>query len=414
MATQTTADFNDLLKRYQPYTLLIDTLKKKNYFWNTVRKSQGWKGGILEVPFEGGEYSSLEMGQLTASSDVASAKYLMGTVSVPKELHGTMKFYEKDLDRHGDLEKSYLEIVPAKVDQFIARMGERISIMLLADGAVAAATLDGTAGGVLAVDRPEHFTLGEKVEIKDADTAAVQGYVTAIDMAAKTIKVETARSAGAAVNLSAFTVAAKAKVYIPGASGNEGFTSLGSQLLSAANGGSTNIHGLAKSASPILQAQQHSGASMTASNILDKLIDFHYDTVQLGKGEPNEILVSFAHFKAIAKKLEQGKASASLTEKSAGYGFRSVAIVGPQGELKITALRDMPTDRMYMLDWAGIDFHGDKFFERKRHLDGNEYFLERATSGYAYLVDTKFYGDLVVRAPAKQGIVHSIDPAQFA
>ncbi len=68
----------------------------------------------------------------------------------------------------------------------------------------------------------------------------------------------------------------------------------------------------------------------------------------------------------------------------------------------------MQYSEMLILDWDGICFHGDKFFERKRHLNGDEYFLVRNTTGYEYITDVKFYGDLVVNKPAHQGIIHGI------
>lgn len=68
----------------------------------------------------------------------------------------------------------------------------------------------------------------------------------------------------------------------------------------------------------------------------------------------------------------------------------------------------MPDDKAYILDWDALAFHGDKFFERKRHLDGNEYFLVRNTTGYEYIVDVRFYGDLVVHRPSHCGVIHTI------
>ena len=83
-------------------------------------------------------------------------------------------------------------------------------------------------------------------------------------------------------------------------------------------------------------------------------------------------------------------------------------VIGNEGEMVLTAIRDMPDSLMYILDWSGLTFFGDKFFERKRHMNGDEYFLLRAATGYSYISDIKFYGDLLVHAPAGMGVVHSI------
>lgn len=396
-----------ILKRYMPYELLVEEMKRKNYFWNKVQKSEGWKGGPMEIPFEGGEYSSLQMGSLTASNDVAIATEVMGLLSTQPELWGTMKFSEKELDRYdGDMEASYLKLAPNKINQFTTRMAERVSMMLLGDGSIAKATSDGQAGGTIVVDNPERFTIGEKVTVDDDNSSSVDGYVTGIDINTKTLTIKDARTAGSAVNLSAYTVAQNAKVYIPGALAS-GFSSLKSQLLSSTNGGSSSLFGATKTAYPFLQALNISGASFDANNVLEGVFDAYFDTMKLGKGNPTEIVCSFKHYKNIAK-ITEAKKEYYVSDKKAGYGFRSLSLVGNEGDITVTGVRDMSDSEMYILDWDAMKFHGDKFMERKRH-DGREYFLERdATNGYQYLVDVKFYGDLVVHNPSHCGVIHSI------
>lgn len=403
----TSDNLSAILKRYMPYELLVEEMKRKNYFWNKVQKSEGWKGGPMEIPFEGGEYSSLQMGSLTASNDVGVATEVMGLLSTQPELWGTMKFSEKELDRYdGDMEASYLKLAPNKINQFTTRMAERVSMMLLGDGSIAKATSDGQAGGTIVVDNPERFTIGEKVTVDDDNSSSADGYVTAIDINTRTLTIKDARSAGSAVNLSGFTVAQNAKVYIPGALAS-GFTSLKTQLLSSTNGGASSLFGATKTAYPFLQATNISGASFDANNILEGIFDAYFDTMKIGKGNPTEILVSFKHFKNIAK-ITEAKKEYYVSDKKAGYGFRSLSLVGNEGDITVTGIRDMSDSEIYILDWDAMKFHGDKFMERKRH-DGREYFLERdATNGYQYLVDVKFYGDLVLHNPSHCGVIHSI------
>ena len=403
----TSDNLSAILKRYMPYELLVEEMKRKNYFWNKVQKSEGWKGGPMEIPFEGGEYSSLQMGSLTASNDVGVATEVMGLLSTQPELWGTMKFSEKELDRYdGDMEASYLKLAPNKINQFTTRMAERVSMMLLGDGSIAKATSDGQAGGTIVVDNPERFTIGEKVTVDDDNSSSADGYVTAIDINTSTLTIKDARSAGSAVNLSGFTVAQNAKVYIPGALAS-GFTSLKTQLLSSTNGGASSLFGATKTAYPFLQATNISGASFDANNILEGIFDAYFDTMKIGKGNPTEILVSFKHFKNIAK-FTEAKKEYYVSDKKAGYGFRSLSLVGNEGDITVTGIRDMSDSEIYILDWDAMKFHGDKFMERKRH-DGREYFLERdATNGYQYLVDVKFYGDLVLHNPSHCGVIYSI------
>jgi hypothetical protein len=195
-------------------------------------------------------------------------------------------------------------------------------------------------------------------------------------------------------------------VYLPDAQ-SSGFTGLASQLLSSTNGGSSTLFGQTKTAYPFLQAQQIDGSTYTAANILEGFFDAFYTTLALGKGNPTEIVCSLTNFKNAVKTPELNR-QYQATDKAAGYGFSSIKLLGNEGSITLTGVRDMPDDKAYILDWDALGFHGDKFFERKRHLDGNEYFLVRNTTGYEYIVDVKFYGDLIVHRPSHCGVIHTI------
>jgi hypothetical protein len=54
-----------------------------------------------------------------------------------------------------------------------------------------------------------------------------------------------------------------------------------------------------------------------------------------------------------------------------------------------------------------IKLHGHHFFDRK-HYDGKEYFTIRATTGISYIIDVRFYGELVVNKPCHCAVLHSI------
>lgn len=406
MATQ--ASFNDMLKRYMPYSLLEEEMKKRMFFWDKVEKDNGWEEGVLEVPFVGNEASSLLWGSLTPQADIAEADYVLGTVSVQPELWGTMIFNEKDLRRHVSMEKSYLKILPGKIDQFVRHTAERVSIQLLDNGTVSKVTGDGQVGGTITVARPYLFQLGERVEILDDDTAAPAAtYITAIDVNSGVLTIEDARSGGSAVDLSAYTVAANAKVQVLGTDAN-GMTSLADQLLSAGNGGSATIAGQTKADYPHLQARNIDGSGFSASTLLDDVFDAHYDISERGKGNPTEILMSMGNYKNIAKDIETNRRYAA-GEAKAGYGFRSTKLIGSSGDIVITALRDMPDDKMYFMDWSALKFyHPKNAFERKR-TNGEEFFVIRATSGYQYVVDIRFAGDLIVHQPSHCGVVYGVN-----
>lgn len=403
---KTDQSFSSMLKRYMPYNLLSEEFKKRNFFWNKVRKDNGWEEGVLEVPLVQNEASSLNWGTLTATGDIAEAKYTLGTLTSQPELWGTMQFHEKDLRRHVSMEKSYLKILPGKIEQFVDAMSERVSIQLLDDGSVAKATVDGQIGGDITLGRAYLLQIDEKVEVVDDDTAAVVGYVRSIDINTGVVNLFDARTGGAAVNLSAYTVAQNARVIVPTA-GSEGMTSLSGQLLSAANGGSANIAGVSKASHPMLQARNISGSGFTSATLTNDVFDAMYDIAARGRGQITEILMSYENYRHIAQDIETSRRYAK-GEASAGFGFTTVSLIGPKGGLKITALRDMPDDKMYFMDWSAMRFfHPKNAFERKR-IDGQEFFTVRAVTGYTYLVDIRFAGDLLVQNPSHCGVVHSI------
>lgn len=404
----TTASFDSLLKRYMPYDLLQEEMKRRNYFWSKVEKDEDWNGGTLDIPLETGEASSLSFGALTSSTDIAEAQHILGYISSQPELWGTMIFNEKDLDRHGDLTKSFLKIVPDKIDQFMDRMSERVSISLLGSGAIAKATANGDASGNITVDNPELFTLGEKVEVIDDNTALVSGYVRAVNVNSGVLLIYDARTGGAVVDLSAYTTAQNAKVRLPGQA--SGFTSLKSILAPTAAGGSAQIYntGVNKDTVPMLQAVAIDGSGFTAATILNDLLGAYYQILKVAKGSlDKEMIIPYGMFKNMAKLLETNRQYVTA-DKKAGYGFMSVKLLGPDGEATITAIRGISTSEVFVVDWKALKFHGSKFFERKRHMDNKESFLVRNTTGYQYIVDMKFYGDLVVSKPSHCGCIYSI------
>lgn len=413
--TSTTATFNDMLKEYMPYELLVEEVKRRNFFWNKVEKDETWMGGTLKVPFEGAEASTLCFGNLTAANDISENKEVLGVVSSYRELWGSMLFNEKDLDLHGDMKSSFLKILPNKIDQFVKKMSDRVSHSLLIGDSICKLTQNGGATGEAYVDHPERLAVGEKVSICAlGQQAAVVGYVRSINMNTKLAYLYDARTGGSALNLSTFHLADAAALYTDGivvtgqtAVQGIGFTSLKSSLLSAVNGGSATLYGQTKTAYPYLQAQNIDGSSITEDNILEKLFDAFFQVATLGKGMPTTILCSMKHFKNCAKSLELDRRY-SVADKAAGYGWRKVSVIGNDGEMEIVGIRDMDDTEIFILDWSSMKFFGSHFFDRKRHLNDQEFFLVRAATGYQYLVDIRFYGDLVVHAPSYNGVIYGI------
>ena len=402
-------NFNELLKVYNAQEMIQAEVKKRSYYLDRVSMDKTWGGGEIPLPVEAGEASSMGFEGLIASSDISQGSYLKGKIQTPHEFLASMKFDQRDLEVHGDLKKSFLKILPDKVERFVGRISERLNVMLLADGAVCALTADGLSTGWVEVDVPTLLTIGEKLEIKSDEEPALTVYVGEIDKPGKKVRLFDARTAGTACDLTDYKIADAAKLYLPG-SVTGGFTSLKKQLLPASLGGSDTWFTLDKADAPVLQAAYHDGSSMNATNFMDKLFEFYLETLFVGEGNATEAVMNMKHLGKIIPKLE-GSRRYAVTDKSAGYGFRKITLIGPEGgEFTIVGVRDMPTDLIYMLDWSKHKFYTDKFIERIKNPDGLEYYTERVAGvngGYSHICDYRVYGELAI-IPGGNGVIHSV------
>ncbi|MFN9974318.1 MAG: hypothetical protein ACK58T_30925 [Phycisphaerae bacterium] len=374
---------------------------------------ESWKGGDLIVPFEGQHASSVEFGQLADSADISKYNYVRGSITTQPEAWASLVFAHKDLMQHdGKIpESTFLRILPGQVDGMLTYFKMVMSVHLLGGSHFATATADGTAGGILAVDRIDRFALSQKLVIDDGNSSPQTCYVIAINVDAKQITVSATRG-GAALDISAYTLAQTTRCFHPGAQA-EPFTSLKSQLLSAANGGSAALFGQTKTAFPFLQCPNISGADVTATNILDKIFDAYVARMSLGKGgKAPEVMMSFKHFGSILKLLEVSKGPFNVapnSRKTSPYGWAEIEVGSVGGQmLKLVGVQECDDDVIYFLDWDSVTFYSNGMFKRRRAPDGKEYFETRATTGYLYILDHCLHGDLVCTAPWKNAILHSI------
>ena len=408
MSTNATVNLQDMLTQYLPNDLITEEFAKENFLWNLFEKDRSWKNGTdYVIPWEFAKSADMQMGGLVLDADIGDlGVYKKAVKTNQPQLFGALKFQQKDLERYGDLKQSFLKLLPGKVSDFTEYMKFVVPCILLRGGAICTATANGTVGGVLAVDRPQYLMLNQRVMIKDNDSVAVIGFIRSIDMTAKTITVYNARTGGAVVDLSTYTIAQKAKVFIPGAD-TENFSTFQSYLLPAALGGSDTIHGVSKSSAPILQPQLFDGSTWTSTNILDKLYDTYYDVKTLGKCKETELLVPYSVFKACSKVMQSSKRFVD-GEKKSGYGFNQITLVGAEGEMKITGMVDMPNDSIYMINKDDFLIAGDKFFEKNKQADGNEYFTVRGTGGYYHIMDIEARFDLIAKKLSSSAAVYGL------
>ncbi len=412
--------FQDMINDYLPNELLMAEMVDNVYALNKMEKFDDWAGqGNLIVPFEGATASSLRYGALSAEDDISDDQFVRGEVSTQKEIWGTMRFHSRDLMEHQRVSvKNFLQILPGRIDRFTRRMKNVVSTNLLIGAHFAKTTATSTANdGVMTVDRPDRFEIGQKVQFTTSDATDVDAYVKTININTKQVVVVTARGGATVVNFAAAgkDLEVAAKIYNEDAEDNA-FSSMRDALLSAANGGSSTLYGQTKTAYPYLQAINVDGGAtnlaITAENIVDALFDAGLEIAKLGKGNPTDIVLSLSRWGSVVKVLQAAKGSYNVipgSERVNEYGWKEIKIGGFKGEFTVVGVHEADDDVAMFIDWRAFSFHSNGGFRKEMSPDGLEYFTIRAESGYQYVIDMCLFGEQVCKIPSYCGIVYGID-----
>lgn len=421
----TLASFSDMLNEYVHYDLLLEDQKRQNYFLNKVEWDMSWRGGALIVPFEGSEASSVKYGGLTDADDITEFDYVRGEVSTYKEVWGAMIWNAKDLVEHvpeaarkkGYINKqSFLRNIHGQLKRFNETMKDAVSINLLNGNHFSVLTADSSANdGVMTVSRVERFKLGQKIIIDDDNSTAITAWVHSINVNTRSVVARTTKAGSTVVDFSAnpMTVAQNAKIYVEGAeTSSNAFTSLRNQLLSAANGGGSSLFGQTKLSYPHLQAINISGADITAANVLGKVFTAWTTVKTLGKGNATDCIVSYKWLGHIMALLEAGSgAYRHIKTEATVFGYTKITILGVEGQLEVVGVMEMDDDIFYFIDWDSMKLHSNGGFEKHVDPEGKSYYVTRATTGYKYIVDIRFFGELVVHTPSHCGVMYSVPTA---
>lgn len=421
MATVVNSSFQTMLNEYLPNRMIMEELVKRDWFLSNLEIDNGWQGSKIIVPFKGAGASSVEFGQLADVSDISQSQYVRGSIDSYVEAWASLLFNHRDLlDAEGKIpEATFLKILPGEVDSMVDYFKQVVSTSLGSGSHFAKAVSAGTAAGELEVDHIDRFQLGQKVELKDASEAKIVAYVKTIDVntvaagGTGTLTFVTSRGGSSPSNLS--TLAAGSKCYHPGVINSSGnpvgsFTSLREVLLSAAEGGSTHVHGVSKLEYPILQAVNIDWASLTSSNILEKLFDAYTLVRQKAKGNANTVVMSFKHLGSVMKLLETQKGPFAVTKQPSAsiFGWTEIEITSVKGTLKLVGILEMDDDVIMFLDLKSMVFRTRGGFRKRKSPEGKEYYEVRGTDGFKYVVDMCLFGQLEVNAPGHNAIMHSI------
>lgn len=432
MATGTRRNFQDMLNEYLPNELLKEELIMRDYIIQNVQKDNNWKGGKLVVPFKGSGASSVSFNELTPASDIVQSKYVRGSIDDYREVWGSLIFNQRDLQEHdGKIpESTFLRLLPDELEDFMDYKKEVVSIQFGTGPHFARVTVDGTAGGVIGVDKIDRFMINQKFVLRSDTQADLSVYVTnstssGIAIDDETVTVSTTIG-GAPVDVSAYTVADNAKMYHPGVSDGAGnfntFISFREALLSPNNvafpatlgsqAGATHLHGVPKSAWPILQAVNIDGQGITATNILDALFDAYTEVRRRSKGRATEYLMSLKNYGSIMKQLELQKGSFRVVEdpKESLFGWMEMKIANVTGQvLKFVGIQEWDDDTIALVDWRSITFRSNGYFKKRISPDGREYFEVRNTNGYQYIVDCCLFGEMEYKKPGHSAIIYNVD-----
>jgi hypothetical protein len=404
-----------MLKKYLKEEIFDAKLAERSYIWKNVKKQYDWNGGVYGVPVRQNGFSSVQMGVLPAASDISEATFAEGSISGHKELTMSAIFNERDLAKHGYSEASYLDKIIELAEELPKVAADQMDAQILrGSGTLSFATANGTVGGAITVAEPWLFQPQMKVEILDNDTAVANGgttYVRTVDINTGILTIFNARTGGAAVDLSLYTTAQNARVRMVG-SASESFLDLKTALLPLAQGGADSIYGLTKASYLPLQSHYTSGSAFTASTILKDLLKVYFQNRKMGRGEVTEIWVSTGAFANAASGLESQR-QYMVKDKSAGYGFNSITLVGTEGEVKLVGLNSMPNDLAVFVDWSAIKFCGMPLKKKMYGEAGVNFFPIRNTTGIQFVTDMTLAGDFIIQ-PGKMAIVHSIPSAVSA
>lgn len=415
MATNTTRSFNEMLNEHLDYDLLKAEMEKRTWLLNNCAMDDGWKGGIIPVPFKGAQASSVRWGGLVDAASVGQSTYKRGTISAYKEVWGSLRINHTDLIQHDGKvnEDSFLKLWPDELEDFLVHIKNKVSTQLL-NGHAAKFSANGDASGNVTTLHPERFTIGEFLYFGDDNSADLSGYVRTIDMNTGVMVIYSAVTGGSVVDLSGMTVAQNAKVYYDGTTptlGN-GFTSLRSQLLSAANGGSTSIFGIVKTAYPYTQALNLDGSTFTEDNILEGLFNRYVTVRNRCGGRPTKAVMSYQNGAAIMKNLEVAKGAYHIDQKGSqvtAYGWEEIAVLGPKGRLTLVLVQEMEDDVIFILDPKTIKFHSNGMFKERVAPDGKKFFEVRGTDGFYYIVDIMCFGELACFMPTANAVIANIN-----
>lgn len=401
---QTTKVFNHLLKKFQPWQAMEDSVKKSDFFLKKVQLKKDFNHDEMTIPFITSGHTNVRAGKLTPVDEITRGDGAVGVLKDDElmELWGSIKVTSKDIRKHKTAENSFKAMFPQKLSGLMETMKEQVSIMFLQDGSICGIKSFATDGtnGIIEVDRAERLQVRQRL-----DFGTIAGFIRSIDMETNEITVYNAEEAGAVVDLSSLTPGTD-KIYVYDHANNEHDT-LKNMLLPLSQGGSANLHGIEKLSSPILQAHYEDCSAYSATTILKNVFDLSRKVKQKGKVKKSSVIVPYFVFNDLVLKAQESKRYSS-SDIEAGFGFDKVTLQGAGGSMEVYGVFDL-TDTGYIMDWDNLYLCTQEMFSTNRDLGDQPWHAERTEDGMVYILDIAFRGALALRKASGFAILDKLN-----
>ena len=416
MSTTRTADFAAMINEYLPNKLMQQELKKRDFLFNQVEEDKNWKLGNYIVPFTSAVSSSVKFGSLTDLSDISKEKEVRGVISAHKEVWGTMLFEAKDIMINDKIsEQNFLRILPDQIERHMNYFKQVLGQNFLSGSAIEELTANGTAGGLATVGNPERYELDQLLNFSsDVVVGPIVGYVSAINVNTGVLTIVTARGGATPVDLSTLLTVDNAKVYND-AQKADGFSSVIDLLKPLSAGGPANIYGVAKTSTKYTQAIHVDGSAFVAADLLKNIFKTYVKIRKVGGGKPNQVLMSYNNYAACVNAIENQKGAFNvipMTSKMEVFAWDQITVGGflSNGEpVTLVALQEMNDSDMIFFDKSTFVIASNGGLRKHKTPDGIEFYTTRQSTGYKYVIDTCLMGDLICKAPYKNGIVTGLN-----
>ena len=419
MSTQHTPGLDKMSKVIQEEKIVNHFVMKKSWFLNKIQKKT-WNGKApYECPMKLSPAGSISAG-CVHDDDPWKGKFEKGQITGLGRFTGTLCLSSKELECYNKIDKeSYVKLVGNDVQDLGERMVQNVDSILVnssvsdvianphvtVGGAAAGTITAGDALGNLYVRNPYVFSCGHKYEVYSDSQGALTVFVTSVDAAQQKITFQTNKVedgvAAVPADLSAYDTAAE-RVLIR----TFGYTAelaKGNTVgdLHECLFGDGDLHGLPRSISPYMKGLDYDiSAGITPANVLDRIYKKYFEIhEQCHKVGFREALVPYKLYYVLVSELQRSKEYVQRDSK-VSYGFQTVCMDGPFGELRFTPIPHMPEDEMLFIDFSSLMWLGSSSYFNPAAPSGNPgWHVERRSDCYVYFRDIYFKGRLICKSP---------------